>query len=186
MIKKIVKITPKILFITDAALFNLYFSVQLILHICDLQLRGWINSIFFKTVIIIFFAGSLSLFVITKNKLTRKILLAIFGLILLFRFSFYGMFYYIVYTSIPLNEHIAEIDGYKFIGYEEYFMDHFIHFYDYKNKYVSGSKKRFTSEWSETDENGNVIYGDEMRNYEHLEDIYEYSEGYWSTDDLDK
>ncbi len=30
------------------------------------------------------------------------------------------------------------------------------------------------------------IYDDEMRNYEHLEDIYEYSECYRSTDDLDK
>ncbi|MEE3495580.1 MAG: hypothetical protein VZR06_10495 [Butyrivibrio sp.] len=91
-----------------------------------------------------------------------------------------------VYSSIPLNEHIVEIDGYKFIGYEEYFMDDpFIHFYDYKNNYVSGSKKRFTTEWSKTDENGNVIYGDDMRTYEHLEDIYDYREGYWTTDDLD-
>ena len=186
MIKKIVKTIPKILFITDAALLALYFLVQIILHICGLQLRGWINSIFLKTVLVIFFAGLLSLFVITKKKQTRIRLLIVLGLILLFRFSLYGMFYYMVYSSIPLNEHIVEIDGYKFIGYEEYLMeDPFIHFYDYKNNYVSGSKKRFTTEWSKTDENGNVIYGDDMRTYEHLEDIYDYREGYWTTDDLD-
>ena len=30
-----------------------------------------------------------------------------------------------------------------------------------------------------------VIYGDDMRTYEHLEEIYDYREGYWTTDDLD-
>ena len=76
------------------------------------------------------------------------------------------------------------LDGYKFVGYEDDSWDVFIDFYDYKNKIVSGTKKRFTALGYITDEKGKRIFYEENYNYEHLEDIYEYTQGKFTTEDL--
>ena len=76
--------------------------------------------------------------------------------------------------QIPHKEYVYQVDGYKFVGYEDDFWDVFIDFYDYKNAFVSGTEKRFTARGHDTDEEGNLYFYDDMHRFEHLDDIYRY------------
>ncbi|WP_161487306.1 hypothetical protein [Butyrivibrio hungatei] len=88
---------------------------------------------------------------------------------------------------IPHKELVTVIDGYKFIGYVDDSWDTFIDFYDYKNAFVSGATLRFTALGYYTDEeSGKKRYYDELRYIDHLEDIYEYKQGYFTEKDLTK
>ena len=70
--------------------------------------------------------------------------------------------------------------------YKEDGWDVFIDFYDCKNCFVSGSKKRSTANGYNLDDYGNEVFYDELRDLENLEDIYEYNLGNFDESELTK
>ena len=129
----------------------------------------WLGAVFLS-----FVAGFVWLYIKTKSKPALGVIIAIAIFIGSLFIPDVGLRVIGSLYQIPHKEYVFVIDGYKFVGYEDDFWDVFIDFYDYKNAFVSGSERRFMAYGHETDENGNVVFYDDFRNYEHLEDIHEY------------
>ena len=176
----------KNLLYTSAALLVIYLLAQLVLLIFGLQFRAWINVWWLGAVVVTFVAGLFQRYFKTKNKIILISMgtAVILGFILLY--TPIGLITILMLESIPHEEHVVVIDGYKFVGYKEDGWDVFIDFYDYKNSFVSGSKKRFTANGYNIDDDGNEVFYDELRDLEHLEDIYEYNLGNFDESELTK
>ena len=169
-------------------LLALYLLVQGSLRIFDLQLRAWINVWWLGITALVFILGILQQIFKVKNiKLKIGSIVAIIAAIVLLLKTRLGLLLLMTAWVIPHEEQVAIIDGYKFIGYVDDSWDTFIDFYDYKNAFVSGATLRFTALGYYTDEeSGKKRYYDELRYIDHLEDIYEYKQGYFTEKDLTK
>ena len=175
----------KNLLVTSGILLAIYLLVQLILNVFGLQFRAKINVWWLGITFVLFIIGIIQLCNRRKSKkLIFSVVISISILVLLCFNPEFDLIVISLLEQIPHKEYILVIDGYKFVGYEDDSWDVFIDFYDYKNKFVSGSEKRFRAYGYTTDENGNRIFYDENRNYEHLEDIYAYTQGKFTTEDL--
>lgn len=174
----------KKILISSALLSVLFSLVQLILFFFNLQLRAWVNVIWLSLCILGFVTGVIGMYITTKRKKVLYGMLAavVLGiLVFITPLCFYAAMFL---EQIPHKEYVLEIDGYKFVGYEDDFWDDFIDFFDYKNCFVSGNKKRFTAHGKRTDDNGNIVFYDELYEFKHLEDIYEYKSGDFDIDEL--
>ena len=160
------------LLIFNTVIFVTYIIGQLILNHFGLQFRAAVNVICLGGVFLIYVAGIIIKCIITKNmKLYMAIISAVF-LVFTIIVASEGMAVVLFIDNIPHKEYVVEIDGYKFVGYESDALDVFIDFYDYKNALVSGNKRRFTAHGHRTDENGNIVFYDDMYDFYHLDDIY--------------
>ncbi len=170
---------------TSGVLLVVYLLAQIILNVFGLQFRAKINVWWLGGVFGLFIIGVIQLYIKTKSKkvLFSMIISTVIFVALFFNTEF-SLLVIGLLEQIPHEEYVIVIDGYKFVGYEEDFWDVFIDFYDYKNAIVSGTKKRFDAIGYKTDEAGNLVFGDDLRYYEHLEDIYEYTNGEFTTEDL--
>lgn len=174
------------LIITSICLFVIYIIAQILLNLFGLQFRAKVNVIWLGSSLLGFVVGIVLKSIITRNvKLFMAVIAASF-MTMTALLSPYGIYIICAIDEIPHKEYVVEIDGYKFVGYENDAWDVFIYFYDYKNAVVSGNKIRFTANGAEIDENGNVVIFDDIREIYNLEDIYEYNRGYFTTDELTK
>ena len=175
----------KNLLVISGVLLAIYLFAQLILNVFGLQFRAKINVWWLGITFVLFIIGIIQLCNRRKSKkLIFSVVISISILVLLCFNPEFDLIVISLLEQIPHKEYILVIDGYKFVGYEDDSWDVFIDFYDYKNKIVSGSEKRFRAYGYTTDENGNRIFYDENHNYERLEDIYAYTQGKFTTEDL--
>lgn len=178
--------TYKNLLAISGALLATYLLAQGILNVFGLQFRAMINVWWLGITFILFISGVIQQCIVRKNN--KKFVFSVVASISIFvLFCFnpeFELFLICLLEQIPHKEYVLVLDGYKFVGYEDDSWDVFIDFYDYKNKIVSGTKKRFTALGYITDEKGKRIFYEENYNYEHLEDIYEYTQGKFTTEDL--
>ncbi len=161
----------KVLF-TSTALLVTYILTEVILGIFGLQLRAWINVVWLWATFGGFVLGVILIFIMTRKKTILFGMIATVALVVGILFSPVGIDVLLFFGQIPHKEYVTEIDGHKFVGYEDDVWDVCIDFYDYKNPFVSGTEKRFTACGSKIDDSGNRVFYDDFREYRHWEDIF--------------
>ena len=161
--------------IFSLVLLVLYILIQCVLVKHGLQLRAWINVSCLLAVCLGFVTGIIRLFVKTRSKKALGVLIVMVAFVILIFVTPLGIYVFSFLEQIPHKEYVYQVDGQKFVGYEDDFWDVFIDFYDYKNAFVSGTEKRFTARGHGVDEEGNLYFYDEMHRFELLEDIHRYN-----------